>query len=129
MINIKHKFYNLLRVMVAKYDHKNDPNKDKPFMCDRFDTRNRYKIDKVIEHIKEDMPIGTEVIVTGYRRSGLSNGMLKKNIPIGQKLIVKQHTNASATFKPCVDCETYEKNKKCIKYDVVNPKAIGYRYT
>lgn len=51
---IRYRFYNLLRVMVAKYDHKNDPDKDKPFMCDRFDTRNRYKRKEY--RIPEDKP-------------------------------------------------------------------------
>lgn len=53
-MNIKAKFYNLLRIMVAKYDNKYDPDKDKLFMCNSFNTRNRYKRKEY--QIPEDQP-------------------------------------------------------------------------
>lgn len=89
-------------------------------------------IDKIIKQLKEDMPIGTEVIVTGYKRSGLNNEKLKEYIPIGQKLIVMEHTNSvdgNEPFKPCTDCATYKKYKKCIRYKVIEPKTLSYQIT
>lgn len=53
-INIKDEFYKLLRTMVARYDNKIDPDKDKLFMCNSFNTRNRYKRKEY--QIPEDQP-------------------------------------------------------------------------
>lgn len=51
---IKRWFYNLLRILVARYDNKHDSDKDKLFMCTHIATRNRYKRDKY--KIPEDKP-------------------------------------------------------------------------
>lgn len=51
---IKHWFYKLLRVMVARYDDKYYPDKDKLYICTSIDTRNRYKRDEY--KIPEDQP-------------------------------------------------------------------------
>lgn len=40
--------------MVARYDNKIDPDKDKLFMCNSFNTRNRYKRKEY--QIPEDQP-------------------------------------------------------------------------
>lgn len=43
MNKIKDKFYQLLRIMVAKYDDKHDPKRNELFICTSIDTRNRNK--------------------------------------------------------------------------------------
>lgn len=59
MINkLKHVFYELLREMVARYDDKNNPNKDKIYICTNIYTRNRHKRDEYkIPENKPQCPI------------------------------------------------------------------------
>lgn len=40
---IESKFYELLRIMVARYDDKNDPKRNEMFICNNINTRNRNK--------------------------------------------------------------------------------------
>lgn len=51
-MRIVDKFYNILRIAVAKYDDKH--YKKDMFMCDRFETRNRYKREEY--KIPKDQP-------------------------------------------------------------------------